>query len=94
MIVHKISNALLYEAAQLSQRFMAMNEYKHKNDLDDKYQEQARLLALQESHRLLRNYNYMKDTEEINQFLHHEKIKELNLLKAATVTGIFIDRYV
>ena len=94
MIVHKIPNALLYDAAQLSQRYMAMNAYKHKNDLDDKYQERAKLLALQESHRILRNYNYMKDTEEINQFLHHESIKELRLLKAATVTGIFIDRYV
>ena len=94
MIVHKISNELLHEATQFSQRFVAMNAYKHKNDLDDLYQERARLLALQESHRLLRNYNYKKDTEEINQFLFHEGIKELRLLKAATIAGIFIDRYV
>ena len=94
MIIHRIPSSELFTATQLSQRFTALREYKHKNDLDDLYQERAKLLAAQEAQRLLRNYNYMKDTEEINAFIFSEGIKELRLLKAATVSGIFIDRYV
>ena len=94
MVIPKISNTLLRTVSQDSYRMQALREYKHKNDLDELYQEKAKLLALQESRRLLRNYNYMKDTEELRQYVFWESIKEQRLLQRNTVQGIFIDRYV
>jgi hypothetical protein len=58
------------------------------------YQEQSKLLALQESHRLLRNYNYQKDTELLRSYEFYESIKEQRLLAKSTVRGIFVDRYI
>lgn len=94
MVIPRISNTLLQEVADVTHRLQAINAYKHKNDLDDLYQEKVRLLAIQEARRLLKNYNYMKDTEELRQYVFWESIKEQRLLRHSTVTGIFIDRYV
>jgi len=94
MVIPRISTVLLQEVSDITHRLQAINAYKHKNDLDDLYQEKARLLALQDEDRLLRNYNYMRDTEELRQYIFWESIKEQRLLRRSTVTGIFVDRYV
>jgi len=61
---------------------------------EDNHEEQSKLLTLQETNRLLRNYNYQKDTEWIRNYEFYESIKEQRLLARSTVRGIFIDRYV
>lgn len=94
MIIPKVSTTLLREVSQETYRLQAMNLYEHKNDTDEFYQEKAKLLALQEAQRLLRNYNYMKDTVELNQYVFWESIKEQKLVQRNTVRGIFIDRYI
>ena len=94
MVIPRISNTLLQEVTDITYRLQAINAYKHKNDLDELHQEKIRLLAVQEAHRLLKNYNYMKDTEELRQYVFWESIKEQRLLTQNTVTGIFVDRYV
>ena len=94
MVIPRISNTLLQEVTDVTYRLQAINAYKHKNDLDELHQEKVRLLSVQEAHRLLKNYNYMKDTEELRQYVFWESIKEQRLLRRSTVTGIFVDRYV
>ena len=94
MVIPRISNTLLQEVTDVTYRLQAINAYKHKNDLDELHQEKVRLLAIQEARRLLKNYNYMKDTEELRQYVFWESIKEQRLLTQNTVTGIFVDRYV
>ena len=92
--IPRIPSTLLHEVTQVSQRYAEVQRYHAEQNREQNWQEQSKLLALQESNRLLRNYNYMKDTEEIRQYVIGESIKEQRLLNSYTVRGIFIDRYV
>ncbi|CAB4133576.1 hypothetical protein UFOVP257_298 [uncultured Caudovirales phage] len=94
MVIPKISHVLLKELSQYTYRAQAINAYKHKNDLDEQYKEKNRLLELQEFHRVIKNYNYMKDTEELRQYAFGESIKEQRLVQRSAVRGIFVDRYI
>lgn len=94
MIVHRISSALLHEVSQQSQRHWEVRKYQAEQNREQNWEEQSKLLALQESRRLLRNYNYAKDTEALRQYVFGEGIREQRLLNSYTVQGIFIDRYV
>ena len=92
--IPRIPSTLLHEVSQVSQRYAEVQRYHAQRDREQNWEEQSRILALQEANRLLRNYNYMKDTEEIRQYVIGESIREQRLLNSYTVRGIFIDRYV
>lgn len=92
--IPRIPSTLLHEVSQVSQRYAEMQKFHAERDREQNWEELSKLLALQESNRLLRNYNYMKDTEEIRQYVIGEGIREQRLLNSYTVRGIFIDRYV
>jgi len=94
MVIPRVSQTLLREVSQVSQRSVEVTKYFAEKNREKNYQEQSKLLALQESHRLLRNYNYKKDTEFLNNYEFYESIKEQRLLARSTVRGIFVDRYV
>lgn len=94
MPIARITNTLLQEVGQWSLREQAVNKSIADHNRNTNYQEQERLHALQEAHRLMRNYNYQKDTEWIKNYEFYESIKEQRLLSMHTVRGIFIDRYV
>ena len=94
MVIPRISSTLLHEVSQVSQRYAEIQRYHAERDREQNWEELSKLLALQESHRLLRNYNYAKDTEELRQYVIGESIREQRLLNSYTVRGIFIDRYV
>ena len=94
MPIPRISNTLLQEVGQWSLRYAAMNKSIAEQNSDTNYQEQQRINQVNETRRLLRNYNYQKDTEWIKNYEFYESIKEQRLLARHTVRGIFIDRYV
>jgi hypothetical protein len=94
MVIPKVSSALLHELSQWSIRNDQMQRYHAEKNRDENWEEQSKLLALQESHRVLRNYNYQKDTEWIRNYVFYESIKEQRILARSTVRGIFIDRYI
>lgn len=93
-MIPRIPSTLLFEVSQWSQRFQHINNQIAEKNRELNYEEQSKLLALQEANRLLRNYNYQKDTEEIRAYEFGESIKEQRLLNRSTVKGIFVDRYV
>jgi hypothetical protein len=93
MVIPKIPSTLLHEVSQWSIRNDQAQRWQAQENREDNWEEQSKLLALQESHRLLRNYNYQKDTEWIRNYEFYESIKEQRLLARSTVRGIFIDRY-
>ena len=92
--IPRIPSTLLQEVTQVSQRYAEVMKYHAERNREQNWEEQSKLLTLQESHRLLRNYNYMKDTEEIRQYVLSEGVKEQRLLNSYKVRGIFTDRYV
>lgn len=92
--IPRIPSTLLHEVSQVSQRYAEVQRYHAEKNREQNWEEQSRILALQEANRLLRNYNYMKDTEEIRQYVLSEGIKEQRLLNSYRVRGIFTDRYV
>jgi hypothetical protein len=94
MVIPKVSSALLHEVSQWSIRNDQVQRWHAEKNREVNWEEQSKLLALQESHRLLRNYNYEKDTEWIRNYVFYESIKEQRILAKSTVRGIFIDRYV
>lgn len=94
MIIHRISSALLHEVSQVSQRYAEVQRYHAERNREQNWEEQSKLLALQESRRLLKNYNYAKDTEELRQYVLSEGVREQRLLNSYKVQGIFTDRYV
>ena len=93
MIIPRISSSLLTAVSQWFQRHAAIQSFKVSLDRNEHYRQQVNILHLQESHRILRNYNYQKDTEALNQYYIEEYRKEFRLLGSYTVRGIFIDRY-
>lgn len=94
MRIYKIPSSLLHEVSQISQRRAEVQKYYAEQNRQENDEEQSKLLATQESTRLLRNYNYAKDTEELRQYVVGENLKEQRLLNSYRVTGIFIDRFV
>lgn len=94
MNVYRIPSTLLNEVSQESQRYAEVQKYHSERNREQNWEELSKLLAVQESARLLRNYNYAKDTEQIRQYVFTENLKEQRLLNSYKVTGIFIDRYV
>jgi hypothetical protein len=92
--IPRIPSTLLHEVTQVSQRYAEIQRYHAEQNREQNWEELSRILALQEANRLLRNYNYMKDTEEIRQYVLSEGIKEQRLLNSFRVRGIFTDRYV
>jgi hypothetical protein len=94
MIIHRVSNAALTDHAQVGYHLLTLAKYKR---VDFEYQlqlEAEKLSAMQESRRLLRNYNYMKDTEFLTQYAFSESIKEQRLLRRADSLGLYIDQYI
>jgi hypothetical protein len=94
MNIPRVSSALLHEVSQWSIRNDQVQRWHAEKNREVNWEEQSKLLALQESHRLLRNYNYQKDTEFIRNYEFYEGIKEQRLLARSTVRGIFTDRYI
>ena len=94
MVVYRVPHAYLTDYAMVGQRLQVLMDMKRK-DID--YQEQielAKLVALQEATRLLRNYNYDKDTEFLRQYAFAESIKEQRLIQRASSVGLYIDKYI
>jgi hypothetical protein len=94
MVIYRVPHAYLTDYAMVGQRQQVLNEHKRK-DID--YQEQielAKLMAIQEGHRLLRSYNYAKDTEFLNQYAFAESLKEQRLIRRAGAAAFYIDRYI
>jgi len=78
----------------IGQRLQVLMDTKRKDIDQQEQQEIAKLLAIQESHRLLRNYNYNKDTEWLRQYAFAESIREQRLVQRASSVGLYIDRYI
>lgn len=94
MPIPRVTNTLLQEVGQWSLRAQNMSKSIAEHNAETNYEEQSKLLAIQEATRLLRNYNYQKDTEFIRNYEFYESIKEQRLLARHTVKGVFLDRYV
>jgi len=94
MVVYRVPHAYLNDYQMIGQRLQVLMDMKRK-DID--YHEQlelSKLLAVQEAHRLLRNYNYDKDTEFLRQYAYGESIREQRLVQRASAIGMNIDRYI
>jgi hypothetical protein len=94
MVVYRVPHAYLNDYQMIGQRLQVLMDMKRK-DID--YYEQlelSKLLAVQEAHRLLRNYNYDKDTEFLRQYAYGESIREQRLVQRASAIGMNIDRYI
>ena len=94
MVIPRVSSTLLYEVSQVSQRMAEINKSVAERNREIDENEQAKLISIQEANRLIRNYNYMKDTEFIRNYEFYESIKEQRVLARSTVRGIFVDRYI
>ena len=94
MVIPRVSSTLLYEVSQVSQRMVEINKSIAERNREINEQEKAKLLSIQEANRLIRNYDYMKDTEFLRNYEFYESIKEQRVLARATVRGIFVDRYI
>jgi hypothetical protein len=94
MVVYRVPHAYLNDYQMIGQRLQVLMDMKRR-DID--YHEQlelSKLLAVQEAHRLLRNYNYDKDTEFLRQYAFAESIREQRLVQRASAIGMNIDRYI
>jgi hypothetical protein len=94
MVVYRVPHAYLTDYAMVGQRQQVLSELKRKDIDFQEALEMAKLLAIQEGHRLLKNYNYAKDTEFLNQYAFAESIKEQRLIKRASSVALHIDRYI
>lgn len=94
MVIYRVPGALLTDYAQVGQHLQLLARYKQK-DYEAQHQiDQARLLSVQEAHRLMRNYLYAKETEFLTQYAYAESIKEQRLVQRAASVGLYIDRYI
>jgi hypothetical protein len=94
MVIYRVPHAYLNDYQMIGQRLQVLMDMKRK-DIDVQEQlEMVKLLAIQEGHRLLRNYNYLKDTEFLNQYAFAESIKEQRMVQRASAVGLNIDRYI
>ena len=80
--------------AQVGQHQQVLAKYKRQDAELEKHNELVKLLTIQEGYRLLKNYNYIKDTEFLTQYAYAESIKEQRLIKRASSVGLYIDRYI
>jgi hypothetical protein len=78
----------------IGQRVQVLMDMKRKDTDEQEKRDLANLLAIQEAHRLLRNYNYNKDTEFLRQYVFGESIREQRLVQRASAVGLNIDRYI
>ena len=78
----------------IGQRVQVLNDYKRRDNEEQKVREMANLMALQEAARLQRNYDYNKQTEFLRQYAFGETIKEQRLVQRASAVGLTIDRYI
>lgn len=94
MIIPRISSTLLKAVSMDQLRSYWVKEHIDEVNREKLVEEQSKLYGHQEAIRVSRNYNYMKDTEELRHYVFNENLKEQRLLNSSTVRGIFIDRYV
>ena len=94
MVVYRVPSAYLTDYAQVGQHHQLLAQHKREDMSRDHAAEYAKLLSIQEANRILRNYNYMKDTEFLNQYAFAESIKEQRLIQRAGSVGLYIDRYI
>ena len=94
MIIHRVPASLLTDYAQIGQHLQLLAKYKLQNFDHQRQIDAAKLMSIQEAHRLLKNHNYMKETEFLNQFAFAESIKEQRLIQRASSVGLYIDRYI
>jgi hypothetical protein len=78
----------------IGQRVQVLMDMKRRDIEEHKIREMANLMAIQEANRLLRNYNYDKDTEFLRQYAFGESIREQRLVQRASAIGMNIDRYI
>jgi hypothetical protein len=94
MVIYRVPHEYLNGYQLNDQRYQILMDTKRK-DIDHQEQlELSKLLVLQEAHRLLRNYNYDKDTEFLKQYAFAESIREQRLVLRASAVGLYIDRYI
>lgn len=94
MVIYRVPHAYLNDYAMVGQRLQVLMDAK-RQDIDHQEQlELSKLLAMQEAHRLLRNYNYEKDTEFLRQYAFAESVREQRLVQRASTAGLYIDRYI
>jgi hypothetical protein len=94
MVIYRVPHAYLNDYEMIGQRLQVLTDMKRR-DIDHQEQlELSKLMAIQEGHRLLRNYNYDKDTEFLRQYAYGESIKEQRLIKRSSAIGMNIDRYI
>jgi 3-oxoacyl-ACP reductase-like protein len=94
VVIYRVPHSYLNDYAMIGQRLQVLMDTKRKDIDQQEQQEIAKLLAIQESHRLLRNYNYDKDTEWLRQYAFAESIREQRLVQIASSVGLYIDRYI
>jgi len=94
MIIYRVPSAYLDDYQMIGQRVQVLNDYKRRDNEEQKVREMANLMALQEAARLQRNYDYNKQTEFLRQYAFGESIREQRLVQRASAVGLHIDRYI
>ena len=94
MVIYRVPHAYLNDYAMIGQRLQVLMDMKRKDIDAQEQRDLAHLLSIQEAHRLLRNYNYDKDTEFLRQYAFGESIREQRLVQRASAVGLHIDRYI
>ena len=94
MVIYRVPHAYLDDYAMIGQRVQVLMDMKRRDIEEQKIREMANLMAMQEAIRLLRNYNYSKDTEFLRQYAFGESIREQRKIQRASAVGLHIDRYI
>jgi hypothetical protein len=94
MVIYRVPHAYLDDYAMIGQRVQVLMDMKRRDIEEQKIREMANLMAIQEAIRLLRNYNYSKDTEFLRQYAFGESIREQRKIQRASAVGLHIDRYI
>lgn len=94
MVIYRVPHAYLNDYQMIGQRVQVLTDMKRKDIDEQEQRDAAHLMAVHESLRLQRNYNYDKDTEFLRQYAFHENIKEQRLVQRASAVGLRIDRYI
>jgi hypothetical protein len=94
MVIYRVPHAYLNDYQMIGQRVQVLMDMKRRDIEEHKIREMANLMAIQEANRLLRNYNYDKDTEFLRQYAFGESIREQRLVQRASAIGMNIDRYI
>jgi len=94
MVIYRVPHAYLNDYQMIGQRVQVLNDYKRRDNEEQKVREMVNLMALQEAARLQRNYDYNKQTEFLRQYAFGESIREQRLVQRASAVGLHIDRYI